>query len=170
MWRSLFCLLSVGGVAATAGCTDHGTYQVAWKFFGTDAFQPGDCGAHGVDSIRLIGSDTAGDGDNFSVLCTLGQATQSVTVGTWTFAVHQIDVRGLPIDPPQDLGGAPTATGDIPKDRTVMLDPPLIDLTPRPQCSDGIDNDCNGRVDLDDPSCAGDPNGAVEYTPGSPGC
>jgi hypothetical protein len=32
-------------------------------------------------------------------------------------------------------------------------------LTPLPTCADGVDNDCDGRVDLDDPSCQGDPRG-----------
>jgi hypothetical protein len=165
MWRSLVCLLSVGGVAVTAGCTDHGSYQVNWQFAGGVPAQIG-CGAHGVDSIRVIGTNTSGDNENFQVLCAPGQATHTVVVGTWTLAVHQVDVRGVPID----IGDPPTATGDVAKDVTVVLDPAVVELTPRPECSDGIDNDGDGRIDLDDPDCAGDPNGARECTPGSPGC
>jgi hypothetical protein len=37
-----------------------------------------------------------------------------------------------------------------------------VELTPRPECKDRVDNDDDGRVDLDDLECAGDPNGAAE--------
>lgn len=157
MWRTLVCVLAVGGVAAAAGCTDHGTYQVNWQFADGEEASTG-CGAHGVDSVRVIGSNTAGDTENFAVLCTDGTATHSVVVGTWTLAVHQVDVRGVAIDPVDP----PTATGDIRKDLPMTLTPDPVQLTPRPECSDGIDNDGDGRVDLDDPECAGDPNGAME--------
>ena len=158
MWRTLVCLLSIGGVATAAGCTDHGTYQVAWQFVGGEPAQTG-CGAHGVDSVRVIGSNTAGDTENFSVLCTPGLATHSVVVGTWTLAVHQVDVRGVAIDPVDP----PMTSIDVVKDQLQPPDPLVpLELTPRPECSDGIDNDGDGRVDLDDPECAGDPNGAME--------
>jgi len=43
--------------------------------------------------------------------------------------------------------------------------PPVM-LPPLPQCSDGVDNDLDGRVDLDDPDCNNDagpyPMGATE--------
>ena len=160
MWRTLVGLLAVGGVAAAAGCTDHGSYQVGWKFVGTDSLQPSDCGAHGVDSVRVIGSNTAGDTENFAVLCTETIATHSVVVGTWTLAVHQVDVRGVPIDTVDPR----TTSIDVVKDQLTPPTPYLdiLDLTPRPECGDGIDNDGDGRVDLDDPQCAGDPNGAME--------
>jgi len=157
MWRTLVRLIAVGGVAALAGCADHGTYQVNWQFADGELAGTG-CGAHGVDSIRVIGSSTAGDTENFAVLCTPGTAVHSVVVGTWTLAVNQVDVRGVVIDPVDP----PTATGDIRKDVSMTLTPDPVPLTPRPECSDGIDNDGDGRVDLDDPECAGDPNGAME--------
>jgi hypothetical protein len=34
-----------------------------------------------------------------------------------------------------------------------------VTFVPQPECSDGVDNDHDGRVDLDDPACAGDPGG-----------
>jgi hypothetical protein len=42
------------------------------------------------------------------------------------------------------------------------LDPEPVVLTPRPECSDGVDNDGDGRVDVDDPDCMGDPNRTAE--------
>jgi hypothetical protein len=41
---------------------------------------------------------------------------------------------------------------------------PLVTITPA-ECMDGIDNDGDGRADLDDPDCAGDPAGTQEATP-----
>jgi hypothetical protein len=161
-WRVWMRVMFLAGGVAAGGCADHGTYQVSWQFAGADPNTG--CGEHGVDSIRVIGRDSAGDNDNFVALCTAYQLSQSVPVGTWTFEVHQIDVRGVPIDPKDDQGNLlpPTATGDVIKDQPVWLDPMPVQLTPRPACSDGIDNDGDGRVDLDDPDCAGDPNGTSE--------
>ena len=157
MRRSLLQVLFVaGGAVALGGCQDQGSYTVSWRFVGEDANTG--CGQHGVDSIRILGTDTGGDTDNFAVLCTDYTATHSVTVGSWTFAIRQVDVRGQGIDPVDP----PTATGDVVKDRNVVLTPDTVELTPRPACGDGVDNDGDGRVDMDDPDCMGDPNGPSE--------
>jgi hypothetical protein len=176
MRRSLLRVLCVAGGVAAAGCADHGTYTLKWTFIGgTDPAI--DCGKHGVDSVRVIGMNTGGDGETFAALCTDGGVTHSVPVGNWTLGVHQVDVRGLPIAPLtlDDQGQVvldadghpipapdPTATGDVAKDRTMPLDPEPVVLTPRPECSDGVDNDGDGRVDVDDPDCMGDPNRTAE--------
>jgi hypothetical protein len=117
---------------------------------------------HGVDSIRVTGTSTGGDGENFTTLCAEGGLAHSIPVGTWSFVVHQLDVRGQAIVVMVlDANGAPqtvpdpTATGTIAEDTNVTLDPPMVMLTPRPACSDGIDNDRDDRVDLDDLQCAG---------------
>jgi hypothetical protein len=158
MRRSLLQVLCVAGVAVALGaCQDQGSYTVSWQFAGGEPAATG-CGAHGVDSIRVLGTSTGGDTDNFAVLCTAGQVTHSVNVGSWTFAVRQVDVRGRGIDPVDP----PTAAGDVVKDRNVVLTPDTVELTPRPACSDGVDNDNDGRVDLDDPDCMGDLNGPSE--------
>ena len=164
MRRSWLWTLCAAG-ALVAGCTDYGSYQVKWRFLGGDLESVGaDCGLHGVDSIRVIGSNAEGERDDFTALCTSGQLVRSVPVGTWTFSVHQVDVRGGPADP-VDVAGepvAPMAGAVIAEDATVPLDPGTVELTPRPECKDRVDNDDDGRVDLDDLECAGDPNGAAE--------
>ena len=77
--------------------------------------------------------------------------------------MRQVDVRGLPIEMFDDGGQplVPTATAVIAEGPTVPLDPEIVDLTPRPACEDGVDNDRDGRVDLDDSGCAPS-NGAAE--------
>jgi len=180
-WARLACL---AGGFLVAGCTDNGSYHVSWSFTDGKTAQAG-CGAHGVDAIRVTGASTQGDGEDVVTLCALGEFTHGVPIGNWTFTIHQLDVRGRAIDVPQlddqgqpvlDANGYPilvpdpTAPATVAKDATVDLDP--IMLTPRPECSDGVDNDCDGRIDLDDPQCAGaaNVNTAIEAAPGVPGC
>jgi hypothetical protein len=55
----------------------------------------------------------------------------------------------------------PTATATVVKDTTPEMALP-VELAPRPECSDGIDNDNDGRIDMDDGDCAGDSNTATE--------
>ena len=160
-WLRMLCL--AGGLSA-AGCTDYGSYQVSWTFVGRTAETVGaDCGLHGVDSIRVIGTSTEGDHEDLSTLCPPGRLSHGVPVGTWTFAFHQIDVRGVPIDPKEnDAPVPPMAAGVvITSGGSANLDP-VVMFTPRPACSDGIDNDGDGRVDGDDPDCVADPNSATE--------
>ena len=156
----LWMLCAAGGLFA--GCTDYGSYRVSWQFPGGEGANVG-CGLHGVDSIRLIGTNTEGERDDYAAVCAAGMVIHSVPVGTWTFSVHQVDVRGVPVDTLDGNGEplVPTA-GAVIGEGTVPLDPEIVDLTPRPACQDRVDNDRDGRVDLDDRDCAGDPNGATE--------
>jgi hypothetical protein len=181
-WARIACL--AGGLSAL-GCTAHGSYKVTWTF--TDESAAAGCGAHGVDAIRVTGASAQGDGEDVVTLCTntianpdgtrtdSGVFTHGVPVGNWTFTIHQVDVRGRQIDVPQlddqgqpvlDANGYPTlvpdptATATVVEDMTVDLEP--VTLTPRPECNDGVDNDGDGRIDLDDDTCAGNLNTAME--------
>jgi hypothetical protein len=168
MWRSWSRMLCLAGGLWAVGCTDYGSYTVSWAFppvepAGANEPAATGCGKHGVDSIRLTGMSTEGDGAEVTTLCTNGQSfSQSVPVGTWTFTFQQLDVRGGPITPTDAQGypvPAPTVTATIAVDTETPLAADPIVLTPRPACGDGVDNDANGmpdgRVDLDDPDCAG---------------
>ena len=156
-WRSWSRLLCLAGGLVAAGCTDYGSYSLEWKFAPEEPANTS-CGLYGVDSLRLTGMSTEGDGEDVTTLCAPGSFAHSVPVGTWTFTVQQLDVRGHPIRPKdaqdQPLPD-PTATATVAADTDTPLDPPLIVLTPRPACDDGVDNDLDGRVDLDDPECGG---------------
>lgn len=160
------------------GCQKTGGYTLTWSFE-TAGDAPAACGAHGVDGIRVTGASAEGDGEDVTAVCAApGGLTHGVPVGTWTFMVHQLDVRGREIVVFQlDADGKPvvdqynqmvpvpnptTAPTPIGQDATVTLDPVM--LAARPACSDGVDNEPepDGRVDLDDPDCGNNPFGTTE--------
>jgi hypothetical protein len=176
-----FVLGAAGGLAL-AGCTPTGTYQVSWNFFaradgtgGPESAGDG-CGLHGVDAILVTGT-SGGNGSSKIGLCTSrppsgtpnlgdvipGWLSGSVATGDWSFTITPLDVHGT-----QLTGGAPTASLTVSDGMTTAF--PTVTLTPRPECSDGIDNDGDGLVDGDDPGCAnatGAPNDTTtESTPG----
>ena len=163
MSRSLALGLCATGALAIASCRQDGSYRVTWDFLADST--PGaleqnaaaGCGQHGVDAIWVTAVDTTSDSDEVIAICTPGQVTRSVPAGSWTVEVQAIDAESAvlaSVSPEVSIpvfvvnGGAVT---DVP-----------VTLTVPPACSDGIDNDSDGRVDLDDPGCAGDPSGAHE--------
>jgi hypothetical protein len=155
-------------VALLAGCGSDGRYAASWRFFATpDATAEGDptesaaaaCGAHGVDAILVSGVSAGGDRHQTTALCAAGQLTDGVGPGDWQFTFTQLDVHGNPISLP---GGAadPELTGSVQEEKTADLG--AVTLIPRPACRDGIDNDRDGRVDLDDSDCGGSPDANSE--------
>jgi hypothetical protein len=157
-------VLCLAGGLLAAGCGDYGSYHLIWEF--EDGSAQAGCGLHGVDSIRVTGTNDQGDGDDATTLCAAGKFVHSVPVGTWTLTVRQIDVRGLPI-PLVDAQGYPlpdpTRMVAVAKDVETVVEPsrPVV-LAVRPACSDRIDNDGDGRVDLDDPECGGSSSTTTE--------
>jgi hypothetical protein len=158
------CLgLGAAGALAAAGCTPTGHYQVSWNFFpnadgtGTPESAANACGLHGVDAVFIQGT-SGGNGATEIALCTSpglapdgtevwGQVTGTVATGDWTFTIQQMDVRGTRFGATET-----TATMTVSQGATAVF--PTVTLTPRPECSDGVDNDHDGLVDLDDPGCA----------------
>ena len=158
MWRSWSRMLCLAGGLWAVGCTEYGSYSLTWTFGPADPANTG-CGLHGVDSLRVTGMSTEGDGEDVTALCAPGKFAHSVPVGTWTFTVQQLDVRGTPIRPKDAQGydvPDPMASASVAADTETPLYPPELVLTPRPACEDGVDNDDDGRVDrddLDNPEC-----------------
>jgi hypothetical protein len=177
-----FVLGAAGGLAL-AGCTPTGSYQVSWNFFARADGTGGPigagnaCGQHGVDAILVTGM-SGGNGSSQIGLCTtrppsgtpnLGSVTPgwlsgSVATGDWSFKIDPLDVHGTVLP-----GGVTTATMTVSDGMATTF--PTVTLTPRPECSDGIDNDADGLVDGDDPGCAnatGAPDDTTtESTPGA---
>jgi hypothetical protein len=169
----VFFLLA--GSATLGGCDNNGSFEVAWRF-GDPAvafapaidsakdggavlvFRPGSCGAAGVSSISIVATRDDGTQSSSLVPCFPGFFTRSVPAGNWTVVVVAIDAEGhvkAPQPPFVDdhsyLNGQTTAT--VANGERSKTDQPTVFLKPLPQCGDGVDNDCDGRVDLDDPDC-----------------
>jgi len=163
MFRGSLCVLGLACLLAVAGCAQDGTVNVTWDFLGTEPAASG-CGQHGVDSMLLTGVDSGGDGLRQVFLCTPGQASASVKPGNWSVALAMLNYQGTLMEPPAtDAYGNPTpdTTGMVQVSESVPGEV-LIHLTPVPACRDGVDNDRDGRVDLDDPDCQNNPDGASE--------
>ena len=169
-WRSWFAIAVAWlGALSAAGCTDHGSYTVTWTFVGggADAGPRAGCGLHGVDSIRVIGREHGGRRRRRHRAVRRRASSPHERAGR-DLDLHRSPARraracrSTPIDAQGQPVPDPTATVTVAKDATTRSRSGTVELTPRPECSDGIDNDGDGRVDLDDPDCAGDPNTATE--------
>lgn len=182
--RTLAVAVAGLGLAGGVGCHSDGNYNLTWTFAGdpmqmTSALT---CAQNGVFALRITGASLQGDGDEVEVPCAPGAFTQSVGVGTWSFTVHGLDGSGhyrgdqfaAAIDTDassdgDDAADAETANTaidfleatlgpiEIVKDGTAVA---TVQLIPRPTCADGVDNNADGRVDLDDPLCQGNPYGS----------
>jgi hypothetical protein len=162
--------LAVGALGA-GGCTPEGTVELAWQF---PALPGGDgepetaaagCGNHGIDSLLIAGRNDGGDGANIVASCTAGWVRRSVPAGSWSFSFHTLDIQGRLIRAFDD----PDAVSDalaVAEDGTAAF--PTVTLPPRPACGDTVDNDRDGRIDLDDPECAGNAAGTDESTAAQP--
>ena len=155
MGRPGFAVVAAVAALGAAGCQKTGGYTISWHFATETA--PAGCGAHGVDTILVTGASMEGDGESVAAVCADQTLTHGVPVGTWTFMVHQLDVQGREILADQNPTTPATTIG---QDQTAIFD--SVMLASRPLCSDGVDNDGDGRVDLDDPDCKNDLNGASE--------
>jgi hypothetical protein len=152
------CLLGVGA-ALGGGCNNNGSYRINWQF--ADSFQPGDCGRVGVQGIAITATKADNSQSLVSVPCGLGFYDGSLAEGTWTLGLVALDATGqdkAPADSGLLRGQTDTASPvEIHAGEHAALIPPVT-LAPLPQCRDGVDNDLDGRVDLDDADCAGNPD------------
>jgi hypothetical protein len=155
-------LLTVGvGVGVLAGgCSNSGSYTLSWRF--ADTFQTGDCGRVGVTGIGIAATRSDGAQSSIAVPCGLGFYDGSLDAGSWTLALVALDATGNPKEPLSTgtnlLRGQTASPVEIHTGEQAA-DIPSVLLPPLPQCRDGVDNDLDGRVDLDDLDCARDPLG-----------
>jgi hypothetical protein len=167
-WRTV---ILCGGVILV-GCSSHGSFQVSWTFTapasGGDAaaaFSPGDCGKAGVSAIAVTATNIDSDLDDRTAACAPGTVIRQLAPGTWNLALVAVDAEGhVKEQDPLYLRGQPQGPIEVVEDQLVVVPTPVF-LQPLPQCRDGIDNDCDGRVDLDDPQCDNVADGASEGTP-----
>lgn len=161
-----FHILAAGallaGGALSGGCSKTGSYRIDWQFADTSLptnapFQSGDCGRVGVGGIRITAS-SGGSQDVRAVPCGPGFYEGSLDPGSWTLTLVALDAAGQVKE--QEPGtGKLTGMGSV-EIQTGDMAPaiPSVFLPPLPQCRDGVDNDRDGRVDLDDADCS-DANG-----------
>jgi hypothetical protein len=171
MSRSLALGLSAAAALAIGGCRQNGTLQVNWSFredATTTQIAASGCGQHGVDAILVTVTDASGDDLQVTAICPPGQVSRSVPTGTWTGLLQALDAQGAVIHSPIDPSNPSQIPLVLSEPVTIQViddGPPtagVVTFTPLPACSDGIDNDGDGRVDLADPDCGNDPNGTHE--------
>ncbi len=143
-------LLLVVLALAGAACSQDGTVDVSWDFQGTEPAASG-CGQHGIDSVVISGAESGGDGLRVITLCTPGTHQVSVAPGTWTIQVSMLDFQAVAIAPADDTAPVPEETVVVTTGAPASVN---VHLYPPSSCSDGVDNDHDGRVDSADPDCA----------------
>jgi len=166
----VLCLLAASAVAA--GCNNNGSYQIKWQFLDmpptddADRFQTGDCGRVGVTGMQITATKSDGSQAVVSVPCGLGFYDGSLDEGSWTLALVALDASGQVKEPDSSTGllrgHTDTATPVEIHAGQHAAPIPLVTLISLPQCRDGVDNDMDGRVDLDDQDCAANPDGPTE--------
>jgi hypothetical protein len=162
----IFCLMAASALGGA--CSKSGSYQVDWQFAtnasepATRTFQPGDCGRVGVGGIRITATSGASL-DVRAVPCGPGFYEGSLDPGSWTLTLVALDAAGQVKETKPNTVNLTGAAGpvEIHTGEMAAAMPPVF-LPPLPQCRDGVDNDRDGRVDLDDAACANDPDGPSE--------
>ncbi len=162
----------VGVFALAGGCSNSGSYTLKWQF-ATAGFMPGDCGRVGVSGIGIAATRSDGSQSSIAVPCGLGFYGGSLDAGSWTLALVALDATGNPKEPLSTgtnlLRGQTASPVEIHTGEQAASIPAVL-LPPLPQCRDGVDNDLDGRVDLDDPDCLNpdgtpNPTGPAECVP-----
>jgi hypothetical protein len=168
----LIIVLAVAAlVAGVAGCGESGRYKLAWTLVEADgpSSAPAACGRHGVSTIAITETNAGGEVSLFVAPCAWMSVNRKLGPGSYTLIVTGRDARGYDKEPPSNPAPAVPllrATLDgvsVGKDETTELG--TVDLVPQPECRDGVDNDCDGRVDTLDPACA-DRDGPSEAAAG----
>jgi hypothetical protein len=143
-------------MVALAACGESGEYRLTWTFADQPVgapFSARECGIHAVESFVVTAAQVDGSTDSFVAACGRGSVTRSVSPGTWTVSVLGVDAaqRGLGA---MDDGKASRGSTE-PFEVSEGGEPVLVHVvvTPRPSCTDGIDNDGDGAVDRDDADC-----------------
>lgn len=163
----VFGLLAAGAGAVVTGCDNTGSYRLQWEFAptlasGDSSFASGDCGRVGVSGIQITATKSGSQAQRV-VPCALGFYDGHLDQGTWTLALVATDTAGQVKDPTMAFLSGTTAMDAVEIHTGEQAAPiPPVMLSPLPQCQDGVDNDMDGRVDLDDPDCAGDSTGNTE--------
>jgi hypothetical protein len=159
--------LAAGLLGALPACSESGQYKVSWRL--EEEFSAASCGKHGVASIAFVELQGGAPVGGAVFPCSLGKATRAVAPGRYSVLLSGRDSRGLDKEPPGSMFLHSTI-GEVVVAEDGTADLGEVMLAPQPECRDGVDNDCDGRVDLVDSACSS-PDVASETAAGEePSC
>jgi hypothetical protein len=151
---------------ATAACRSEGEYELSWRFADVTGlpvkFSAAECGAHGVEAFDVIEQPEGGSLTKFAAPCGRGGVTRSVSAGRFRLFLNALNLDGHVQQRPDSKKAVTAESAPFEVDGNGPPVTVMITIAPLPACGDGVDNDRDGRVDLDDPDCAGLLAGASE--------
>lgn len=184
--------LNLAGALALAGlaaCQEPPSYRLRWAIEGHDRLDASACAASGLFQVRVRAfAPPAVLADERVFPCfpsELRDDEGTVDGAVLPAGIYSLEVRGVDRtgDPWGELTG--DSTSCLPEGSFIGCDPtdlvcdcqrfvaedgatvelPELVLVPPPECDDGIDNDRDGLVDINDPSCNVDFGDGTESVP-----
>jgi hypothetical protein len=155
--RTATLLLLGGLLAGTTGCSPKGSYTLSWFITGEASSDALGCSSHGVDGIQVLALK-AGNREPADLVvfpCAPHYGERKLTAGDYFLQVTPVNGRGARMTDPETGAAIPAVeiAVKVPSDGTTYTD--TVEITSNPACSDGVDNDGDGLVDLGDPDCDG---------------
>jgi len=151
--RGLLLLAVMSGILA--GCGPDASYTLSWFVAGETRSDAYGCSSHGIDAIMVQAVHTSsGEPADVAIFpCAPHYATRKIHSGTYLLYVAPLNARGQRlVDPRTGVAREPLEVPvTIPEDGSLVVGP--VTIEPNPACSDGVDNDGDGLVDLADPDC-----------------
>ncbi len=166
---AFFAAVLAAFATASIGCGPVGTYRLSWRIAGEAEaqFSAKECGGHGIESFDVVETSADGNVTTFRVPCGQGSISREIVPGRWTVRLNALDLNGrgpVAADGPKAMRGVSQPFDVSAGGALVQVD---VVVQPRAACADRVDNDGDGRVDLDDPDCMGDPTRTSE-SPSAP--
>jgi hypothetical protein len=153
--RIALFVLGLAALAGSAGCGPNGSYTLLWSIDGETRSDAYGCSSHGVDGVQVqaLHASTGEPADLVVFPCAPHSGVHKIGAGDYLLQITPLNARGERlIDPRTGVAmAAVEVSATVPGDGTIVLEP--VTLVPNPACSDGVDNDGDGLVDLADPDC-----------------
>jgi hypothetical protein len=158
---SLVVLLAV----SLCSCGGSGSYELRWTIGCKTAGDPScaprsayECSRVGIDSVEIFARRDPGATPERAIFPCFSSSEGPVARGPGLDAAsYALEVQGLSPGG-QLLSGPVSVSATIPETGFVKVQ---VDLPIPAACGDGVDNDGDGMVDLQDPGCK-DPRGTSE--------
>jgi hypothetical protein len=167
--RTAGLVVMLAVAAGNTGCGPKGSYTLSWFIAGETSSDAYGCASHGVDGIQVqvLHASTGDPADLATFPCAPHFGEHTLAAGDYRLEVTPLNSRGERLtDPRTGVAIAPVEVPvTVPSDGTIDIPP--VTLSPNPACSDGVDNDGDGLIDLADPDC-GNALGETEATAPAP--